>query len=258
MNTDIKKFFKPITFIAVGLFNFIFLALNALSGTARYGSISYSSGICSGYKILGIETEGTTAGFLLTFAGICSILTIIVSIVLLAIGTLKLLNALNVDVNVPALDKIQAVIEKCEAYSWITNLSVQVASFVFLLIYGFSNSQKYLSIYPAVGAYLLLIFAIVAFVLVKYVFKTDDESALEVKYVCSQCGKKAKAGSNFCDDCGGAVEKIVKVPTVYVCSQCGAKASASNNFCTKCGGAIVEKQEVVEKQEEIENREDAE
>ena len=173
MNANIKKLINPILFIAVGLFNFIFLALNALSASASYGSMSYSTGLCSGYKILSVDPEGSSAGFTLTLSGICSILTIIASIVLLAVGTVKLLKELNV--SVPALDQYQLIVKKAEAYTLLGNLIIQIVSFVCLLIFGLSNSESFISIHPAVGAYLLLILAIAAFVLVKYVFKDDAE-----------------------------------------------------------------------------------
>jgi hypothetical protein len=174
MNANIKKLINPILFIAVGLFNFIFLALNALSVSASYGSVSYSTGLCSGYKILSVSPEGSKAGFTLTLSGICAILTIIASIVLLAVGTVKLLKELSV--NVPVLDQYQAVVKKVEAYTLLGNLVVQIVSFICLLIFGISNSESIVSVHPAVGAYLLLILAIAAFLLVKYVFKGDAET----------------------------------------------------------------------------------
>ena len=57
MNTNIKKLINPIILIAVGLFNFIFLALNALRGHVSYGSYSYSNGVSSGYGLLGLDTK---------------------------------------------------------------------------------------------------------------------------------------------------------------------------------------------------------
>ena len=161
----------------------------------------------------------------------------------MAIGTLKLLKALNVAI--PALDQYQNVISMGEKYTLIGNFSIQIASFVFLLIFGLVNSESgsyyKVSYGPGIGAYLLLIFAIAAFVLAKFVFVDNGEPTSNVEYTCAQCGKKMNANSKFCDACGGEVKASVKYPTAYVCAQCGEKANASSKFCSKCGGEIVQK-----------------
>ena len=65
-----------------------------------------------------------------------------------------------------------------------------------------------------------------------------SESAETVIYVCSKCGKRARAKDKFCNECGGAVEQQVKVNNKYVCTKCGKEATAKDKFCNACGGEI--------------------
>lgn len=174
-----------------------------------------SEGLRSGYKLLGWETSGADAEFFATLAGICSIVTIIVSLALLAVGAIQLLKAL--DIKVPALDPYAALVAKCEKLTVLVNLALQALSFVCLLIFGLSNSSDYLTLHPAVGAYLLLIFAVLAFVVVKFVVAKLADGAV-------------------------VANVAVDAKPTHVCSQCGAKANATDKFCANCGGAVVENQ----------------
>ena len=234
----------------LGLFNFILFIFPYLAVTVKstvYGYSDSGSATASGYDVMDLwdsDFFGGTSSFV-------QILILIVGIVLLIIGTIGLLKAFGVLTTLP--EKIEEYTSKKYAIlGLLAFAALNALLFVCLFIFSFTGSTTETSTYYGstykhttdvslhFGAYVALILSVGAIAVLKYFAdKLPQGGATEsVEYVCTKCGKKAKASEKFCNACGGAIEKKVKLPVEYVCTKCGKKAKATDKFCSACGGAV--------------------
>ena len=232
--------------IALGLLNFVFLAIPFTAAFVKIGSEYESEGL-SGYDVM----EEMEAFSELDFGSISSLFVVfalIFAIIILIVGIVGLLKEFGV-IKMP--DEILGIkCKKWAEYALIAYASVVTLMFLFFIIFTAKNTETekmYGETYKAGfklsgGLILNFLFAVGAVVgvkvLEKYMPATDTQKQ-RVSYACSVCGKKAKASDKFCSACGGVVEQKVVVPEEYVCSGCGKKAKATDRFCNLCGGEIV-------------------
>lgn len=226
-----------------GVFNFILFAFPYIGAYLSADGESETLLTKSGYGIMNLWESD----FWGAISSLVQIFVLILGLLLLAIGVIGLLKVFGVLSTLP--EQIEKYVnEKYAKLGVLGFAALNLILFIFLLIYAFSNteSQSYYGheyeagISLRVGEYLALILSIGAAVALKLLAeKIPQGTPVEsVEYVCTQCGKKAKASDNFCGACGGAVEKRVKLPTESVCTQCGKKAKASDKFCSACGGVV--------------------
>ena len=230
-----------------GLLNFIFLAFNYITSFAKYsyggyGNYSQSYGV-SGYKVMDLWE--------LKFSGVMSsiiqLFILLLGIALLAWGVLGLLKAFGIFEKFPdKLGKVES--KKLGEFGLFGLAGLNVLLLIFLIILTASNTEKSeygsAGIKLSAGIFIAVIFTVGAVVALKVLEKklpAIDEGGETVTYVCSKCGKKAKANDKFCNVCGGEIEKKVVVKEEYVCEKCGKKVTAKDKFCNVCGGAVVVK-----------------
>lgn len=243
MKLNIKKLISGCVFAATGLLGFIFMALDY---AFQYIS-SYSIGLSSGYGFIGFDASRGELAFMKLIPSILLVFVIISLIVFLALGTLKILDACGIEITFVA--PYNELIEKISKKFLLAYLIINGASFIFTLIWGLANTKSAYGystgVAPGPAAYLLLIFAAIAFaapiLLDKYM---PEQNAAQPKtvFVCTQCGKKCANGAKFCDACGGAVAEKVVYPVAFVCSKCGKKCANTAKFCDACGGEVVKKE----------------
>ena len=244
MEINVKKLISPVIYILSGIFGFIFMALDFLSAQAG-GHVLYGF---NAYKFISAPVDTyAKVGFFKVLASIFLVIAIIVCVLLIIIGIVKLIYALGFEI--PAISGVLSKISKYFIIALIANLALFGGAFLFALIFGLANSNSYGGWVPGAGAYLLLIFAALEyageFVLNKMFgdeLAEDTSASPKTVYVCTACGKKCKAGTNFCDACGKPVEAKIAYPVVYTCSACGKKAKATEKFCSACGQPIVKKE----------------
>ncbi len=243
MEINVKKLISPIIYILSGVLGFIFMALDFII----VHSSGHSVGLSSAYKFIGLSSAYSKVPFFKVLASIFLVLGIIICVVLILIGIVKLLTALNFEI--VGISELLPKISKYFIFALIANLAIFGIAFISSLIFELANSVSYGGYAPGVGAYLLLFFAVAEFagesVLNKKFGEELEEkapNAPKMVYVCTSCGKKCKAGTNFCDACGKPVEAKIAYPVVYVCSACGKKAKATEKFCSACGQPIVKKE----------------
>ena len=232
----------------LGLLNFILLAIPYISSYYSYdlgewgGKHSSSDGI-SGYKVMDMW-EG---GFSGVMSSLIQLFVLLLGIGLLAWGVLGLLKALDILPQFP--DKLGGFeSKKLGEFGLFGFAGLNVLLLVFLIIFSAANSESYseygysssAGIRLSAGIFISLILSVGAVVALKVLEKKfpASESAETVIYVCSKCGKRARAKDKFCNECGGAVEQQVKVNNKYVCTKCGKEATAKDKFCNACGGEI--------------------
>ena len=232
----------------LGLLNFILLAIPYISSYYSYdlgewgGKQSSSDGI-SGYKVMDLW-EG---GFSGVMSSLVQLFVLLLGIGLLAWGVLGLLKALDILPQFP--DKLGGFeSKKLGEFGLFGFAGLNVLLLVFLIIFSAANSESYseygysgsAGIRLSAGIFISLILSVGAVVALKVLEKKfpASESAETVIYVCSKCGKRARAKDKFCNECGGAVEQQVKVNNKYVCTKCGKEATAKDKFCNACGGEI--------------------
>ena len=239
MKLNIKKLINGCVMAAAGLFGFIFMALDLVFAYSRAVSVSYADG----YKFIGLNVAGSEVEFLKSFAGFLLVIGIIGFIVLLALGTIKILDAVGIEITFVA--PYAALIEKITKIFNIVYLSIFGAIFLFTLIWCLANSGSYIGFAPGIGAYLLLIFAGAVFatpILLDKFMPEQNAAQPRTVFVCTQCGKKCANGAKFCDACGGAVAEKVQYPVAFVCSKCGKKCASTAKFCDACGSEVVKKE----------------
>ena len=247
----LEKMKSNLTYVVcavLGLFNFILLAIPYISSYYSYdlgewgGKQSSSDGI-SGYKVMDMW-EG---GFSGVMSSLIQLLVLLLGIGLLAWGVLGLLKALDILPQFPdKLGNLES--KKLGEFGLFGFAGLNVLLLVFLIIFSAANSESYseygmegsAGIRLSAGIFISLILSVGAVVALKVLEKKfpASESAETVIYVCSKCGKRARAKDKFCNECGGAVEQQVKVNNKYVCTKCGKEATAKDKFCNACGGEI--------------------
>ena len=248
MLEKIKSNLTYVVCAVLGLFNFILLAIPYISSYYSYdlgewgGKQSSSDGI-SGYKVMDMW-EG---GFSGVMSSLIQLFVLLLGIGLLAWGVLGLLKALDILPQFP--DKLGGFeSKKLGEFGLFGFAGLNVLLLVFLIIFSAANSESYseygysssAGIRLSAGIFISLILSVGAVVALKVLEKKfpASESAETVIYVCSKCGKRARAKDKFCNECGGAVEQQVKVNNKYVCTKCGKEATAKDKFCNACGGEI--------------------
>ena len=212
MNLNIKKLINGCVFAAAGFFGFIFMALDFVFAHYRGVTASYATG----YGFIGINVRGSEVEFLKTLTGILLVIGIIGFIVLLLLGTIKILDAAGIEITFVA--PYAALINKITKIFTLVYLCIFGAAYLFTLIWCLANSSYY-GFAPGIGAYLLLIFAaavyVVPLLLDKYMPEQNAAQPRTV-FVCTKCGKKCANGAKFCDACGGEVVSKLQYPVVFV------------------------------------------
>ena len=232
----------------LGLLNFILLAIPYISSYYSYdlgewgGKQRGSDGI-SGYKVMDLW-EGGLSGVM---SSLIQIFVLIGGIALLAWGVLGLLKAFGIFDKFP--DRLGNIESKKIAEFGIFGLAgLNVLLLVFLIILSATNSESYseygmessAGIRLSAGIFISLVITVGAAVALKILEKKlpASDSGETVTYVCSKCGKKARSSDNFCNACGGEIEKKVVIKEEYACEKCGKRATAKEKFCSACGGEI--------------------
>lgn len=197
----------------LGLLNFILFAFPYVSLYADFdlgsfgGSQSVSEGV-SGYSVM---VELWDFGFVGTISAMVQIIIFIVGIALLAGGITGLLNEFRY---LPVFPKEIGEHDNKQISEWALRFmaALHVLQLILLTIFSISNSEDAMGFGSAgfrlsAGIFISLIIyagAVVGlyFLKNKLPAATDGPS---VSYVCSGCGKKAKATDKFCNACGGAI-----------------------------------------------------
>lgn len=272
MTFDLKKLFWPLSFVAVGLFHFIFMFFNYAAVFISTAGYSQSAGF-SAYKCMAMGEESISYGmslvkengfrsFLLILVSLALIVTVILSVCFLVIGVLGLLRELA---NVNVLDgEKQGLVNKLTKPAFTLFFGLNAASALFLLVSCLFNVKETsfgvtarAGVRPGIGMFFLLLlsaFAVFGLPVLEKMLGASF-SVQGATYRCSACGAKAKASDKFCSACGGAVVK--HEPEQYQCSSCGKKAKATDKFCSACGAAIVAVEKEAAEAEPTENEGDA-
>ncbi len=249
MTNKLKNNLEYVFCAALGFLNFILLAFPFVSAFYEYdlgswGGVQSSSDGVSGYQILRLWDGG--------FGGVMSSLVQLVillgGIAIMVWGACALLKEYGILPQFPdRLGNFES--KKLSEFALFGMAGLHVLLLVFLIIFTASNTE---SAYGAsagfrlsAGIFISLVFyigSVVALIMLKKKMPANT-SGESITYVCSNCGKRAKASDKFCNACGGNVEKKVIVPVEYVCEKCGTKASAKDKFCRSCGGAVVQRQQ---------------
>ncbi len=248
MKTKFQQSITPLICIVAGILGFIFMGLDHMlvddGGTV--------SAIASGYRFIGLDLTGADAIALKVFDSIFLVFMIILPPILIVAGIARIF-AVFFD-NVSFFNKVAPIIKKICTVAIITYAAITVLSFIFVLIFSLVNRIEYTDYYyqyvvsfrPAVGAYLLMCFAIgeaAAVMIINNIFK-ELAGSPKLTYVCTACGKTCRNGDRFCDACGSAVEPKTVYPIVYLCSACGHKASSKDRFCPLCGKPIIKQESI--------------
>ncbi len=226
----------------LGLLNFIFLAIPYVASFMKDASNDFSMNV-SGYALMSAWDAG--AGGVLS--ALVQIFVLIFGLMMLGYGICGILKMCGVFDQFP--DKIGAVKSKqlAEIALYIF-LGLNALLLIFMIIltatntetveeYGYSMSA---GIRFSAGIFISLIFTIGAIVALKVLekqFPVEDDT-VQVTFLCTKCGKRARRGAKFCHVCGGEVERREHGGEKYQCSVCGKKARYGDNFCIECGGAI--------------------
>ncbi len=250
----LNKLKKNLTYVlcaGIGLLNFIFLAFNyvAVYSKSRYGDLTEG---LSGYQVLKIWgnedyyfKDGKFGGVM---SSMLQLFILLLGIALLAWGVLGLLKAFGMFEKFP--DKVAKLdSKKIGEYGLFGIAGLNVLLLVFLIIFVASQKYKitnlgYTSEYGyklSAGIFITIIFtvgAVVALKILEKKFPDGEDTTETISYVCSKCGKKAKASDKFCNACGGEVGEKTMVKEEYVCEKCGKKATEKDKFCNACGGEI--------------------
>ena len=241
MKNKIQQIIAPSICIVAGILGFIFMGLDHMLSASSYGTY----GIASGYDFIGFDVSSANAVALKVFDSIFLVIMIILPSVLIVAGIARIL-AVFLD-NVTFFNKFAPIIKKICTIAIASYAITTVLSFIFVLIFSLVNGVgDYVSYRPAVGAYLLMCFALAeaaAVMVINNIFK-ELVGSPKLTYVCTSCGKTCRNGDRFCDACGSPVEPKTVYPTVYLCSACGHKASSKDRFCPVCGKPII-KQEAI-------------
>lgn len=244
MANKIKQNFSYILCAAMGLFTFIFYAIPYVAAfmESEWGSETET---ISGYRVM--SEFFNDLGFSGVMCALLQIFILIVAVGALAYGVIGILNSFEV-IKVGFVKK---------SYANIILFAYTVLNFlllIFLIIVTATNTETdetweiAYGIRFSAGWFITFIFGLASALLAKFgenIF-TASTSQNSV-FVCSKCGKKAKATDKFCNACGGAIEEKIIVKEEYACEKCGKKAKSSDRFCNVCGGAI--KKVVVENDE---------
>jgi hypothetical protein len=242
MNLNIKKLINGCLYAGVGLFGFIFMAFDYFFIYSGNQSASYPLGQGTGYGFIGFNAYGSELEFFKILTSILLVFVIISCIALLALGAVKILDACGIEITF--LTPYNALIEKITKIFTLVYMCINGAAFFFTLVWCLANTKTWMGFAPGVSAYLLLIFAVAAYVVPVVLDKQmpDQAAGPRTVFVCAKCGKKCANGAKFCDACGGEVVSKLQYPVVFVCSKCGAKASRNDKFCSACGAPVVKKE----------------
>ena len=231
---DVKKNLKWIAGAGLGLFHFIFMALSFITVGSGYFSLGLT-----GYDSLSFDNyDGANMGFIIP---LLHILTLIAGIVLLAVSAYILIGELAANINLP--DSFGGLkVKALGNLTWLIWGGINAALFLFAVIFCIANEYTT----PGIGAYLMLILnvgGVVALVVLEkkmpHLF-ADNGVAGGRRFVCGNCGANAKAGSAFCQVCGGQVVEVAPPPQmIYFCENCRKPAKQGVPFCSACGGRIV-------------------
>lgn len=224
MSEKISRNLSYVFSAAIGLLNFIFLALPHLS--------AFSVLKFSGYNLL--ESSGN---FVATMVCIITILILLLGIALLVWGVCGLLKAFDYFPSFPS-----KVGEYESTKIAQLGLILYTGLYVLLLIFLIIECTSVIGVTLGIGIFVALILSGAALVALSILNMIMPASSMDedVSYVCSDCGKKVKSTDRFCSNCGGQIVKKVNVKKTFACTKCGKPATEGQKFCTSCGGQIAE------------------
>lgn len=218
MANKIKQNLTYVFCAGMGLLTYILLAIPYVASFVKYdlgalgGEQSSSVGI-SGYNVMNLWGSGFSG----VMSSILQIFVLLLGIALLAYGVFGLLKTFGVVNKFPEkLGKLET--KKLGEIGLFVFAGLNVLLLVFLIILCVTHTQSASEFgYPAssgirmsAGVFITLIFSVGAIVALKILQKKFPANATEESpstYVCSKCGKKAKAKNKFCNECGGEVVK---------------------------------------------------
>lgn len=237
------------TFCAgLGLLNFILFAFPYVASYVEYDLGAWGGAYSASYGVSGYSTMSLWAG---GFGGVMSsliqLIIFLAGLGLLAWGVCGLLKEFGILPKFPEqIGSFES--KKLSELALMGMAALHVLQLVFLIIFTVSNSEEAYGSSAgfrlSAGIFIALVIyagAVAGLIFLKKKFPAT-KSGERVSYVCTGCGKRAKASDKFCNACGGSIEKKVTVPSEYVCEKCGAKSNAKSKFCQQCGGAIVQRQ----------------
>lgn len=166
-----NKLLKPVTYIGTGILTFIFMALDYFKMVASSSITNEKQTMISGdaFDFMDLDTTGLNGEILQQIASIALVGVIIAAIVVILVGIAKLLPA--VGVNVDALEAKATLIDKVAAGATKALVLLNVVAVVCTVAYGavalaemnaqFAGYGK-VTLTPVIGAYLMLVIAVVA------------------------------------------------------------------------------------------------
>lgn len=188
---------------------------------------SVASGV-NGYGILDLWTKGFGG----VMSSILQILIVLLAVAMIAYGVCGLLKAFKLFTAFPdTVGKYE--MKKLGDLALFVYAGLQVLLLIFLIVLCQMNTQKESSpeqdyvmaegIRLHAGVFIAILFSVAAFVGRRVLEKKFPADAPIVKYVCSSCGKRARAKDNFCNVCGGKIVRVVEEVKVASPSEDGAK-----------------------------------
>lgn len=218
----------------MGFLNFILLAIPYIAIFYSYefgdmfgGSRTESGGV-SGYKVMDLWGSGFGG----VMSSIVQIIILILGIALLAWGVMGLLKAFGYfDAFPDKLGKLES--SKLGQLGLFGLAGLNILLLVFLIILTATNTESGYGLTAgyrlSAGIFISIVFTAGAAVALKILEKKfpASESGETIAYVCSKCGRKAKASDKFCSACGAEIIKVVpQSPAPEDAQPSGAEAKA--------------------------------
>lgn len=211
MTNKLKSNLDYVFCAGLGFLNFILFAFSYAASYWEYdlgswGGVQSSSLGISGYQLMKLW-EGGFGGVMSSFI---QLIIFLAGLGMLAWGVCGLLKAFDILPQFPGrIGKFDN--GKITEYALFGMAGLQVLLLVFLIIFTASNSESAYGtsagIRLSAGVFVTLVVyggAVAARIWLKKKLP-EGELPETVSYVCSNCGKRAKASSKFCSVCGSAV-----------------------------------------------------
>ena len=173
-----NKLLKPVTYVATGILTLIFMALDYFQAIVTFGKEKQSEGQ-DAFEFIKLDVEGADSEVLKTIASVALVGIIIAAVIVLLAGIVKLLPVFGVKVD--ALDSRAALIDKVASIILKAMVALNVVALVCTLLFGLGNTEEVwgakIIMTTDIGAYFLLVLAIVAVIVEKI---ANKKAAAEV------------------------------------------------------------------------------
>ena len=164
-----NKLLKPVTYIGTGILTFIFMALDYFKTVVSSGSQKASEGQ-NAFDFMKLDVAGAEGEIFKKIAGVALIGVIIAAVVVILVGIVKLLPAVGVKVD--ALEAKASLVDKIAAVATKALVLVNFVAVACTFAFGAMAVAEYnefasafgskITMAPALGAYLMLVIAVVA------------------------------------------------------------------------------------------------